>query len=134
MNVEDFLLDATDGFTLDAAELKKYGVEEIHPTGSKYICNPPVLTTDEDYYGWSLQPTDTIGELMANGWTPCTGQEYEDDDFYALRKGVYNLIILFKPSDYETHVQTTELAKRFNLTNKQDRIDLFELVRNGRYE
>jgi hypothetical protein len=120
-------------FTLDIAELSKHGVAEIHPTGSKYICNPPVLTTDEDYYAWAIDPTSAIGNLLADGWTPCAGQEYEDDEFYALRKGAYNLIMLFKPSDYTTHVQTTELAKRFNLTNKQDRIDLFELVRNGQY-
>ena len=124
---------ATSRFTLDDFALMLLGVQEIHPTGSKYICDPPVLTTDEDYYGLAPNKETTISNLLEDGWTLCTENEYEDDAFTALRKGVYNLILLFTQEEYWTHVQTTNLAKRLNLTNKKDRVDLFELVRNGHY-
>lgn len=120
-------------FSLTKDDFPKGLVQALHPTGSKYICDPPVLTTDEDYYAFAPNPQATIEGLLLDGWTTCTTQEYEDDAFTALRKGAYNLILLFTVADYVTHVQTTELAKRFNLTEKQDRIDLFELVRNGSY-
>lgn len=121
-------------FTLTKEDLPKGLIQALHPTGSKYICNPPVLTTDEDYYAYAPNQEATIEALKGEGWNPCTENEYDDDAFIALRKGVYNLILLFNVTDYVTHVQTTELAKRFNLTDKQDRIDLFELVRNGSYK
>lgn len=92
------------------------------------------MTTDEDYYAYAPNTDNALIKLKADGWELCTENEYDEDTFTALRKGSYNLILLFTSEDYFTHVQTTELAKRFNLTNKQDRIDLFELVRNGSYQ
>lgn len=128
---EDF---SSDIFSLKKNDLHHLGVNCLHPTGSKYICNPPVMTTDEDYYAYAPNTDNALIKLKADGWELCTENEYDEDTFTALRKGSYNLILLFTSEDYFTHVQTTELAKRFNLTNKQDRIDLFELVRNGSYQ
>lgn len=134
-SLDDLLMDEPDvkGFSLKLSEVHKYGVLQLCPTGSKYICEPPVMTTDEDYYGLTLNRQTTVDSLLADGWELCTDNDYQDDAFTALRKGSYNLILLFTYEDWLLHYQTTELAKRFNLVKKQDRIDFFELVRNGSY-
>lgn len=120
-------------FKLTKEDFPKGLIQAIHPTGSKYICNPPVLTTDEDYFALTRSKNLLLDYLTTDGWERCTEAMYNDSKFIALRKGVINLIVLFSGTDYSKNVLSTELAKRFNLTDKQDRIDLFELVRNGYY-
>lgn len=133
-SLNDLLDDpVVEGFTLKLSDVIKQGVIQLCPTGSKYICNPPVLNTDEDYYGYTSNKASTIEALLNDGWELCTDNDYDDDAFTALRKGAYNLILLFTVNEWMQHYKTTELAKRFNLVNKHDRIDLFELVRNGSY-
>jgi len=106
----------------------------LQPTGSKFICNPPVMSTDEDYFAWGFNYEKVIRELQELGWELCCNPDYLDTKFTALRKGSLNLIIVNGKIEFEKCVQCTKLAKRFNLLNKQDRIDLFELVRNGYYD
>lgn len=99
-----------------------------HPTGSRYICNPPVTDTDNDtvflangYHDWQ-----TI--LRNDGWQDC-GQEYETGgDFHAFRKGVENYIVTEDLKFYSSYVIATEAAKALNLLKKEDRIKLFQAV------
>ena len=121
-------------FTLTKKDFPNSLFVLIQPTGSKYICNPPVMNTDEDYFIWGFKYEEIINYLVSVGYEPCCEQHYTDTKFTALRKGSLNLIIVHDKSEYEKCVMATNLAKRFNLVNKQDRVDLFELVRNGYYE
>jgi len=101
-----------------------------YPTGSRYICNPPPLDTDNDtvflvngYYDWKQM-------LLDEGWGDC-GEEYEKgEDFHAYRKGEENYIVTEDDDFYQSYVKATEGAKALNLLNKEDRIKLFIAV-NG---
>lgn len=98
------------------------------PTGSNYICNPPVVDTDIDtmYYVRDLYVSDK--SLILDGWTPCSDKEYKGNTWKAYRKGKYNAIIT---ADYKLYVRfeaATELAKKYNLLDKDDRIEIFSLI------
>jgi hypothetical protein len=105
-------------------------VLKSHPTGSRYICNPPVMDTDNDtvilvngYYDWD--------EMLYNeGWEDC-GTDYDsmDGDFRAYRKGEENYIVTEDEDFFFSYVKATEGAKALNLLNKEDRIKLFAAVR-----
>lgn len=100
-----------------------------HPTGSRYICDPPVLNTDNDtiflvngYYDY-----DKI--LLKDGWKRCADEEYEvGESFQAYRKGDENYIVTEDDSFYFCFVKATEGAKALNLKDKSDRIALFQGV------
>lgn len=104
-------------------------VLKSHPTGSRYICNPPVMDTDNDtvilvngYYNWE--------EMLSNeGWEDC-GIDYDsiDGDFRAYRKGEENYIVTEDEDFFFSYVKATEGAKALNLLNKEDRIKLFAAV------
>ena len=105
-------------------------VLKSHPTGSRYICNPPVMDTDNDtvilvngYYNWE--------EMLPNeGWEDC-GIDYDnmDGDFRAYRKGEENYIVTEDEDFFFSYVKATEGAKALHLLNKEDRIKLFSAIR-----
>lgn len=115
-----------------------------HPTGSNYICNPPVTNTDIDTV-FLCQPCQvdpitsqvrTYDEsLLETGWEPCVGEGYEilGGDFTAWRKGNKNYIVTTDPEYYKKYVRATKICKAMNLLNKQDRIWMFEVVMHGKY-
>lgn len=99
-----------------------------HPTGSNYICNPPVTDTDIDFVCF-----DFFVNPWQKQWTLTNADEdgmYEGCErmFDTFRKGKYNLIVAKTVDFYNKFVQATEAAKILNLTDKQDRIDLFQKV------
>lgn len=103
-------------------------VIKSHPTGSSYICEPPVLNTDFDTI--ILAEAGYIGALLSEGWTPCSGAEYSDSgaNFYAYRKGTQNYIVTTDTKFYKKFVYATKIAKSMNLLNKEDRVKLFDAV------
>lgn len=103
-------------------------VYRSYPTGSRYICNPPPMDTDNDtiflvngYYDWQQM-------LLDDGWEDC-GVDYETDgDFRAFRKGEENYIVTEDDDFFMSYVKATEGAKALNLLNKEDRIKLFVAI------
>lgn len=103
-------------------------VLKSHPTGSRYICNPPPMDTDNDtvflvngYYDWRQM-------LLNDGWEDC-GASYETGgEFQAFRKGEENWIVTEDEEFFTSYVKATEGAKALNLLNKEDRIKLFVAV------
>ena len=98
-----------------------------YPTGSRYICNPPPMDTDNDtvylvngYYNWGLS-------LLKDGWEQC-GEYQFGGQFTAFRKGVENYIVTEDEQFFERYVCATEAAKALNLLDKEDRIKLFQAV------
>lgn len=104
-------------------------------TGSRYICNPPVTNTDEDYI--LLVVTDpSICEWFTNQkFVASVNDAYthmKKDGFISYRRDHINLIATNSRNFYNNFVKATELAKEFNLTDKKHRIMLFEAMRAGK--
>ena len=104
-----------------------------HPTGSRYICNPPPMDTDNDtiylvngYYDWETS-------LIRSGWERSGDYNLEAYGFVSLRKGEENFIITEDPDWYKNFVLATEGAKALNLTNKEDRIKLFQAIQDEHF-
>lgn len=100
------------------------------PTGSNYICDPPVTDTDIDMMFYVEHIEDVQRTLHKLGWTSCDHSEGYDgyDDWRAYRKGNENALITTNLQYFNRFYQATELAKKKNLLNKEDRIKLFEEV------
>ena len=95
------------------------------PTGSNYICNPPVTNTDIDFMYYVYDIFEVTEWLKENGWQPCAKKEYDTDIWSAWRKGEYNLLFTPNKDYYDKFEAATELAKKRNLLEKKDRIALF---------
>lgn len=99
-------------------------------TGSREICNPPPLDTDEDYLVWSLSEVSGYLDVLLElgGWTYQDRPYGENLEFDSWRKGSVNIL---KTSDTNFALKfklATKVAKGFNLLKKEDRISLFEAI------
>lgn len=118
---------------MDQPLLNHDTVISYHPTGSRYICNPPVIDTDEDWV--VLVKSEMYPEFadhleVNNFWQSNAG--YSRTDFISYRSILNNdnrnIIVTFDPEWYQLFVEATEIAKDENLLHKVDRIALFELI------
>lgn len=117
----------------ELADFKEY-FSEAYPTGSKFICNPPVLDTDEDWVVYTEEPKLFHSELHKEGYT--TSQYYYrrlGTAFKAFRSPHSNLNLIITPHKawYDRFVEATDIAKSENLRDKTERVRLFELVLRG---
>lgn len=99
------------------------------PTGSNYICNPPVTDTDIDQMFLVYDLYRAAEELDQLGWKECRSKnnnEYPTDIMLAFRLGVNNALLTDNEEYFNNFYKATEEAKRRNLLNKADRIALFE--------
>lgn len=113
-------------------------VDRWFPTGSSFICNPPVTDTDIDFSilvkdlfeagdyfheaGWTVTVDDPEYVIEQNGELP----------FITARKGIFNLIIFADQGGYTAFGRATEVAKRLNVRDKADRVALFQAVCSDR--
>lgn len=113
--------------------IKKY-ILKIEPTGSNYICNPPVTDTDKDYLILPVEGEfdNLIVSLQDDDWK-AHHKGYEDSNFISLKKRLgatlINLIIIRSEVEFDAYVYATKIAKELNLREKDDRIKLFEIVK-----
>ena len=98
------------------------------PTGSNYICDPPVTDTDIDYMYFVYSIEECTDWLEENGWKKCGSNGYKQLGWISYRKGKYNLILTDDMDHYNKFEAATELAKKRNLTRKEDRIALFQTI------
>lgn len=97
------------------------------PTGSNYICNPPVTNTDIDTI--ILAKPGYNNHLAELGWEPHEDPMYTQmGDFISWRKGNKNYIVTTTPDFYKKFVLATKTAKALNLLVKEDRVKLFKAV------
>ena len=98
------------------------------PTGSSYVCDPPVLDTDIDemHLVYNLQEVESV--LLSEGWSKCSEKEYTGNDWKAFRKGNLNALVTDNTKYFQLFQKATETAKKLNLRDKKDRIDLFEYL------
>jgi hypothetical protein len=106
------------------------------PTGSRYICNPPVADTDRDTVILVNGYYDYDELLEKEGWVESINDGYKSGGrFVSYRKGIDNYIVTEEPDFFNEYVIATEVAKMLNLQKKEDRIALFQKVSdaNGDY-
>jgi len=96
-------------------------------TGSSYICNPPVTDTDIDFVIYS-QDWNKLDEWCKQNGFKTNFEDYAIEEFRSYKRGVINLIVTDEATFYKRFVKATEVAKKLNLLDKQQRIDLFDFV------
>ncbi len=117
---------------------RNVGVITSSRTGSSYTVEPPVTDTDIDFLVLVQDFHEAIAKLVEQGWTLCSGADghYEEDEdysttWYALRNGVFNVMVTADSDWYQRAVEATTICKRRNIKDKQDRIIVFRWVRDG---
>ena len=102
------------------------------PTGSSYICNPPVTNTDIDEMFLVDDLQEVNFQLTGLGWTKCGLEEetYQDKPSHwaAYRKENMNALLTTDLKYFMNFFKATEEAKHLNLLNKEDRIALFQKI------
>lgn len=106
-----------------------------HPTGSRYICDPPPTDTDNDTVILiAPEDFDSVNvTLMLNDWE-LGGSMVPGDIWYSYKKGIENYIITTSEEHYRKWITATRIAKKFNMVNKEDRIDLFKAIVDSQYD
>lgn len=112
--------------------------------GSRVTCNPPPLDTDQDVLVevHSCNRIAMEDQMRQEGYTfegsaptdVATGLGDVMDPqrvFTSMRKGSMNYILTSDPDFYQRFTAATELAKRFNVLAKADRIAIFQAVLYG---
>ena len=99
-----------------------------HETGSSYTCDPPVTTTDEDYIILVDDVEKTCNELSMKGFQHCSRYPNLKHKFVAMRYQKINFIITYDEVYYLRYVSATEMSKKMNLLEKEDRINLFHAI------
>lgn len=114
------------------SELEKL-VIQYEATGSRVICNPPVLDTDADFIVITKDIEKFRYLAKEEGYVTTASEEYEfaETDFMCFRRGEVNLIVTTSFNFFDRWNLATELATRFNLLNKIDRKDLFSAILTG---
>jgi hypothetical protein len=124
--------DEKDISTLFASG-KHGNVRGIYPVGSRVTCNPPPSDTDEDWLVHVLH-VDTEALVAAGFKQDGSPQFYAGNDnggFRSWRRDELNVITTQSAEFFWRFVTATDLAKRFNLLAKADRIALFQAVLYG---
>ena len=103
-------------------------------TGSRVICNPPVMDTDEDYvFIWSGETDARLREAGYIVSQEVEGKKYRNSSvIQAYRKGNVNLIAVADETNYERWYLATRVATKMNLLDKTHRVILFQLITEGR--
>jgi hypothetical protein len=105
---------------------------KIYPTGSRYVCSPPVLTTDIDFLVLSEK---NIANQLHTLKYHTRGPDYEAGignqwNFQTYRRGVINLIVTNSSEFILRHVVATHLCKRENLRLKDARVLVHRVIRD----
>jgi hypothetical protein len=102
------------------------------PTGSNYICNPPVTNTDVDEMFLVDDLQEVNFQLTGLGWKKCGLEEetYQDTPSHwaAYRKENMNALLTTNLKYFMDFFKATEEAKHLNLLNKEDRVALFQKI------
>ncbi len=110
----------------------------VTPCGSRVTCDPQPACSDWDY---TVHAPDTaavsaiVTDVLPKAGFGWEGSEHYQnaaaDGFMSWRKGDVNLIVTSSAEFASKHRVATSLCKRLNLTDKQDRVALFQAVLYG---
>jgi hypothetical protein len=109
-------------------------------TGQQKFGSATVLGrgADLDYLLYSEDEADAMRWIMSAGFT-YTGQEntYNSGDLsvpmttFRSRNGIYNLVLVRKAADFMSMRKANNLCVRLKLSNKEDRIIVFDAITQG---
>ena len=104
------------------------GIKKYFSTGSRVICNPPIMNTDIDYVVLIKNTEQFVKDLEDIGFScikeDISGYNIKEGLFVSLRKDQINLIITETESFYNKFLAFTNEARSRNLTKKSDRVVL----------
>ena len=101
-------------------------------TGSREMCNPAPTNTDVDFVVLDLNGDNNfVMGCKRIGFKNCGENEYEDDEFCAIRKGDVNLIIVESPYWFSQWQKATVKTKSLNILDKKLRVAAFERFYDG---
>jgi hypothetical protein len=121
------------------AKLESLGCA-ISATGSRFMCDPPVMNTDEDYLvdlSCSSHQSTVTALLFAQGFveegraSSASRNSGHRSEFKSWRRGTLNLITTVLVAFANRHRQATALCRRLNLLEKADRIAVFQIIMYG---
>jgi hypothetical protein len=121
--------------------------DKVLHTGSRVICNPIPLNTDDDYLlliatgnQETIQQLLTIDGYIKGGSLGAQWRKpLEENPDYSMRrldgttfrswkKGEINIILTCDKNYFENFYCATLIAKRLNLLRKEERVELFEAI------
>lgn len=124
-----------DNFIPEIYDLEKEGFSFV-PVGSR-VTSKQTFTRDNDYdFLIYLNPNDSnyfdsIAKFRSKGFNG-TGDYGPSADFISMKKEtteyIANIIIVQTREHFEDFIFASNIAKDLNLTNKQDRIILFDYI------
>lgn len=102
------------------------------PTGSRVICNPPILDTDED---WLVFVPESV-QSKAIDWLVNHGAEYPGDqehypDGVCFHLGSLNPILIWDWTHYYKWVAATWIVQKLNPQSKEERTHYFAALVDG---
>lgn len=107
-------------------------VLDLSLTGSYYICNPPVTTTDVDVIILCDDYAAFNTFILKGGAYRSAISEYDENNFLTYRqvKGSihYNYIVTEDLQFYLRFCAATEYCKHLNITDKKARIQIFRTI------
>lgn len=116
----------------DEPDMSYPNIKAICPSGSRVICDPPVLDTDDDKFVL-VDRLPSKARMEADGWELCGSEEYiQHGRLVAYRRGDQNRIFVTSAEYYVRIYAATLLAKEMNLREKKDRVALFATVVDGK--
>jgi hypothetical protein len=102
-------------------------------TGSRVIVSPPVMDTDEDYVVLVQSIPTFAKRLNGDGWK-LDGKDYGTgagiNNFKSFRKAQVNLIVTDNKLFFARYKFATRIGQALNLAHKEDRVALFEMIRD----
>lgn len=108
--------------------------QSVRHVGSRVTCNPPPTDTDDDWLCLAHDLPEFVEAAMAEGFI-VGGSGFSDEpmSFVSLKRDgdSLNLIATSCAHFFDGFVLATDLARRFNLMDKGDRIALFQAVLYG---
>ncbi len=106
---------------------------KIFPCGSRYVCDPPTITTDVDFLVYS--ENDLTAALLALGYGTSPWRDYfglESGSFESWRKGTKNLIVSTSKPFCDGHNVATSICKSRNVKRKYHRVMVYEALRGNK--
>lgn len=129
----------TISFPDSLREIREFvGEDNFCLTGSRIVCNPPILHTDLDivlYYPPFYDGSKPLQNLLQKHGFELSGRDTEDyENFICYRSpnSDVNFIVVDKPEKFQNWIVATRLAKAMNLREKSQRCLLFEYIVNER--
>jgi hypothetical protein len=93
--------------------------------GSSATVQPTPKNSDVDIAVFGIQPS----ELSKEWEEDCKG--YDTSQFISMRKGDINLVVFLDKEDFLSSISAAALCKRLNLKSREDRIAVFDVVREN---